>query len=1103
MVTYFNNVNSWNTPNLEYRGLSTDQKPSDAPNNSTFIELDTGTEFYFSGGSWHVSPVTRGSSSSSGGGLPANFPAESASNANKLVGFDENGDYDAVDPPSGLPDGFPEASASNANKLVGFDENGDFDVVEPPSGLPAGFPVASLENANKYIGFDAEGNYVVKDAPSESPSAESLLTITVPQMEQSETFGGFYVAQIGATDLTEEQLAACQDLSDNDYSPFCGADAMSDRTSVFDNFSKAYASNLSANGEFINESVQTLILAFEESSDDIAAVYIICNNDLTGDTLVFSDSATQTDEPSNTLSLSIAVPEMMNKGDFYMANIAYENLTQLQQIAVDHLASDNYTLFWSGTQLNRLVMGDIVAYLLNYDGQDVLDPNSPYGAFVITTENGEITEVELDYYEDISGETVVFTGYTDSGSSASGGSLPANFPTEGAANANKYIGFDASGDYAVVDPSELEQEVADMATWMNEFLNTNDFIGNEDATPNTIKSPYAVSDMTDDSFILNNGSVRSNGSDVNYMVSPLIKVKPGTYGLKVVKNENSVGNIVPSSGDNNNGFGFFGADGTTVVARTSSLTSLGNDIYLVEVPSQADYVRFTVRKNAQGNTALALTYFNQWVLLPGADNTITSSFFENVGEPESDGTIDKIRRYDGSFLYMRDAQARTAIAELGSMDMEDMNAFMNANDLQSDVINILGVPFDLEDVIGFASIVSNGSVRNSANNNDRNYSVTPPIPVSPGTYALYVPAGQGTSTRGQLSVTNNGYSLYKNTGTTSSDAVEKVSFTDLGNNIYSIVVPQGASYIRFCFYHGYANDNVFSDSNVVLGLNYVNNNWVMIKSDSTDLTSADFVKKSNSALNRFVRSDGSIVALSTSELGQKKILVFGDSIWGNDRSAGISDFLAEYSGATVYNCAIGGTRITGDRSTSAGAPEWQAFDGVNLIHAKLQDSFTDQDSYASSVASYVASETLPLLKSVDMSDVDIVILAYGHNDFNADKTIASITSAYETVISEILTAYPKIRILVCTPPWRTFTVNDTAVDGDTYTNTNDDTLRDMADGLIEMAKANHVEVLDMLAVLPWRALTASYYLDSDSVHPSTEGNKVYAHVVHGKLRSMY
>lgn len=622
---------------------------------------------------------------------------------------------------------------------------------------------------------------------------------------------------------------------------------------------------------------------------------------------------------------------------------------------------------------------------------------------------------------------------------------------------------------------------------LNSFMEINDFHGNDGVISNTLETPYSAYDVLDGALILNNGTIRQNGTDTNYFVSPLIPVSEGTYGLKIEKNEYGVGNIVA----NNNGFGFFGSDGETVIARPSEITDLGNDIRLIEVPDGAAYLRFSVIK---GDATLQRTieFFNQWILLPNADSEITDDFFD-IGTPKSNGTIEKIKRSDGSYLQFKDQQARDDIA---AIDNSNINAFMTNNDLDSDIINSLELPYTEDEIIKFASILSNGSIRNSRNNYDRNCSVTPLIPVTKGTYALYVPNGKGNSNKGQLYNTNDGYGLFGSDGTT---PVTKVSMTDLGNNIFQIVVPKNAEYIRFVFYHGYANDNVFFDDNVEIGLKYVNDNWVFIKSDSTTLIPADFKRKANRAVNRLVRADGSTVNLSSTELWSKKILVFGDSIWGNDRTAGISDYLMDYSGATVYNCAIGGTRITGDRSTYAGAPAWQAFDGVHLIHAKLENDFANQDTYASEVTSYVASETLPLLKSIDMSDIDIVILAYGRNDISSDKTVAEITSAYRTAITELLTAYPQLRIIVCTTPWGMF---DT-VDGDEYTNANGGTLRGMADGVIELGQSMHIEVLDTLARLPWCALTKATYLDSDEVHPSTEGNKVYAHVVHGKLRSMY
>lgn len=67
MVTYINKVTSWEHPYMEYRGLSTDTKPTDVPVNAKFVELDTGVEYYFSEGTWNIAPSPSGDGSGSGG----------------------------------------------------------------------------------------------------------------------------------------------------------------------------------------------------------------------------------------------------------------------------------------------------------------------------------------------------------------------------------------------------------------------------------------------------------------------------------------------------------------------------------------------------------------------------------------------------------------------------------------------------------------------------------------------------------------------------------------------------------------------------------------------------------------------------------------------------------------------------------------------------------------------------------------------------------------------------------------------------------------------------------------------------------------------------
>lgn len=72
-VTWSNLGASWQSPHYEYRGLSTDTKPTDVPVNSTFRELDTGASFYFSDGEWNPARLPQENSSSSSNGGSGNL----------------------------------------------------------------------------------------------------------------------------------------------------------------------------------------------------------------------------------------------------------------------------------------------------------------------------------------------------------------------------------------------------------------------------------------------------------------------------------------------------------------------------------------------------------------------------------------------------------------------------------------------------------------------------------------------------------------------------------------------------------------------------------------------------------------------------------------------------------------------------------------------------------------------------------------------------------------------------------------------------------------------------------------------------------------------
>lgn len=227
----------------------------------------------------------------------------------------------------------------------------------------------------------------------------------------------------------------------------------------------------------------------------------------------------------------------------------------------------------------------------------------------------------------------------------------------------------------------------------------------------------------------------------------------------------------------------------------------------------------------------------------------------------------------------------------------------------------------------------------------------------------------------------------------------------------------------------------------------------------------------------------------------KTILLLGDSVLGNDRLCGVAECLKEITGATVINGAIGGTRLCGD---TRGSGDYVPFDGENLVEAITTGVWTEQDAHASGVVDYVASETLPALKAMDLDDVDIVIFNWMTNDYTNNTTKAKYKTAYQNVVEMLLTANPKLRLLSVTMYW--FYTADGGTDvTQSYTM---GTGFDAADCTIEAAHENHVPVIDMYRDSPICDLTKAVYLDSDKVHPNNYGNKMYAGMLWGKIKTL-
>lgn len=235
-------------------------------------------------------------------------------------------------------------------------------------------------------------------------------------------------------------------------------------------------------------------------------------------------------------------------------------------------------------------------------------------------------------------------------------------------------------------------------------------------------------------------------------------------------------------------------------------------------------------------------------------------------------------------------------------------------------------------------------------------------------------------------------------------------------------------------------------------------------------------------------------------LADKKIVIFGDSIIGATRDqTSVPAYAAAYTGATIYNVGFGGCRMS--VHPTAG---YAAFSMWALADAIATNTWTTQDAQASSGADYFP-EQLALLKSIDFSTVDEIVIHYGTNDFAANVQIdnGSNTTSTSTVcgalrysIQKILGAYPKIKIFVSLPIYRMWN----SVGAETYTNGLGKKLPEYNAAMQTVAESYNLPAIDGYGKLGINSLNDSAY-SSDGTHLNDLGRQIFGQLIGGCLIS--
>ena len=333
----------------------------------------------------------------------------------------------------------------------------------------------------------------------------------------------------------------------------------------------------------------------------------------------------------------------------------------------------------------------------------------------------------------------------------------------------------------------------------------------------------------------------------------------------------------------------------------------------------------------------------------------------------------------------------------------------------------------------------------------------------------------------------------------------KLAFTATTESVVVRAYPSGAGYFSSgesvaeinSFYINRANTSnkhtTVINTNGMFTDNKVLNNipaWVTITSDPACYVYTKPVDE-ESKIGKYVPLYG------------KKVVCFGDSLFGMYRGADSAPtFIAESTGATVYNVGFGGCRMSVHPTSG-----YAAFSMWALAKAIVENNWTTQDAQASSGSAYFPDQ-LALLKSIDFSTVDYVVIHYGTNDFGAGTAIPidnkndhadynTLCGALRYSIEKLLGKYPKLKIFVSLPVFRFWTENGVTTYSDAYVK-HGNKLTEFVEALRSTASEYNLPVIDGYYGLGINKANASTFLE-DGTHHNANGRQRFGEYIGANL----
>ncbi len=245
--------------------------------------------------------------------------------------------------------------------------------------------------------------------------------------------------------------------------------------------------------------------------------------------------------------------------------------------------------------------------------------------------------------------------------------------------------------------------------------------------------------------------------------------------------------------------------------------------------------------------------------------------------------------------------------------------------------------------------------------------------------------------------------------------------------------------------------------------------------------------------------------------GVTTVLILGDDYFAGDRSAnGIAALVAKKTGATVYNVSFEGMSF----AMMNNEPNWDDYPLEALCPYRLFVNlryggfwYTDTALERMEEVPDYYYDNLELFKSIDMNNVDVIILHAGANDYLAghrtrhlyedenqvDENMDSLYGAMNMTIQEIRANYPHIKIVISSPSFFYYVEEDgsqvSACIRPTYRGAG---LLDYWSMMYTFINDYNVAFIDNFETIEFNEDTAHLYLDEDPLLPNQAGKELIA-----------